>query len=300
VNTPDKAKFDAIMKFDPLATAEEIGKNVPLSAVGIQDLGMLLHMGRVQEKRAYLSALGDTHFGSSYSEVCKIIESCPDFEFECVFKQEFTATDHYSKEKKKRQEEERMYWSKKYGIVIYIESYLGSSNTVSVNFELQCEISGDLSFEDQERRKSELHVCAEGTSGGIHNALDREMLHRSWDTKTPLPTSMWYRDCHLDGREGLISRLSFIAKHEFITFNPKWKMREHGHFPCMFKMVNHEESHCDDDDKSISHYRAACKKAEKEKIQKVTPEFAAFLKEYVLEQKEEAVDTSAAGMDATD
>jgi len=272
------SQFDEIMRFDPLDQAEKLtGTSIHDQNSDAQRLGLGMFLVHNQRKQQFLKDINDTRSGLDFDEACKLLEESL-LGFKLVYQANFDYSPNYTAEPKIQHEEERFYWSKKRGIYLHITSHTLCEkhvNDLGVNFEIFTDMP-EVSRDKQHQIVNELYQAADHCSGGLFFEDEKyQDLMRDFPDGKPYPAQRWYRQCHLDGREGLLTRLQAIDLHPHVRFNPFWLCK----FPCMLYLSNYAEMQRprDQENKFVQHYGNVYANAWKTKLPKCDPEFAEWL-----------------------
>lgn len=177
-----------ILSFDPIAAAESvIGKrheDWDLEIDSTTALGIALLTNAF--KKDHLKSISDTHFNISWQDFIDIAKS---YGFECSLRQKFTAKT-FSNENV--EEEEIIFFHKEKGLILYAESYDGSSvNSAKIYGEVK--VSGKKLEENQWDALSGCSYC--GNENGTISF-------------------------NIDVREGLIFHLDAVS--EAFEFSKSW------------------------------------------------------------------------------
>jgi hypothetical protein len=174
--------YRSIRDFDPLAAAEDLlgGRNAESTA-----LGFMMHIQHNEAKVAMLKKMGDTHFGTSFTEFQALAIQMGFVE---VYSEDFG-----------EQEQWKLFWNS-LGVLLQLESYSGSTNTANIYFNWKS--SSPDKFERPQR-------C----SNGVIMKDDNNRVDLTDDTFLA-----W--DCHDDVREGFFSIMMDLSSEGY--FCPRW------------------------------------------------------------------------------
>jgi hypothetical protein len=189
-------EVDAALRFDALDTAEKLLGTTDREAA--MPLTMALHIQHIEEKRALLEMLNDTHSQISHKQFMEIVSSLGFVKMhEHVFKIE---DDNYIDGKQvttTRDELMQVWWRS--GVLLDCTTWYEQINTVNVYY--------NWSIPDG------VEVYPGPESGGC--IIDKET--RGW----PTTGRVWVG--HHDGREGLRRKLQVLEQRG--SFLPVWKER---------------------------------------------------------------------------
>lgn len=125
--TANNDELGRLLNADPLAKAEEITGKSYKSDEATSALGVLGLMSNTKAKKEALSAAKDTYWGCPWKYAEEIIG---DLGFEQILVRPFLVEDVYSEGKKNRLEYQVFYWRKD-GILMVVDTYGGENGTVN-------------------------------------------------------------------------------------------------------------------------------------------------------------------------
>lgn len=149
-------KINNILDMDPVATAETLlGKRHEEWDTETEKIGALeIIMATNKAKVELLKEMGDTYFGVTWDDFIKIVK---DYGFKVGYSEKFTGIHQW--DDKRVEEEEVIFYNEDKGLILYAESYNGTSvNRADVYAEVK---RGEYITDEQ---REALNDCSHGVN----------------------------------------------------------------------------------------------------------------------------------------
>jgi hypothetical protein len=195
----DPKQLDKILDIDPLWEAEKVTGKSYKDDKATSNLGFAGHIIHNRGKKALLTSLGDSHYGSKFDEYIKIIESIG---FKRIYSQDFVGDSF----EKPRNEVYQIYWRDD-GLLLGCESYSENANSSHVYFNLKPTFKPLKEGQEYAALTDEFWNAVSHCSGGAKKLEDGSYI--------------WSGD--LDGREAVKHRISKLEKFLICPWQHKKK-----------------------------------------------------------------------------